>query len=105
MTSGFAAGRVLALAVLGAALVSCASAPPPNAVYVETAPPAVRVEAAIVSPGPGYVWVPGYWNWGGSAYIWTPGVWHLPPQPHVKWVAPQWRHVKRGWYRVDGHWR
>lgn len=94
---------LLAAAALAAGLVACASAPP-GVVYVEEAPPAVRVEAAIASPGPGYVWVPGNWSWGGSAYVWTPGVWMLPPQPHVTWTAPQWRHTPRGWYRVEGRW-
>jgi hypothetical protein len=99
MRSVLAAGAVLA------ATLACASAPPPGVVYVDSAPPAVRVEAAIASPGPGYVWVPGYWNWSGSAYLWAPGIWQLPPRPHARWIAPEWRHTSRGWYRVDGHWR
>jgi hypothetical protein len=94
-----------AAAVLAAGLSACASAPPPDAVYVETAPPAMRAETSVVSPGPGYVWVPGWWNWSGGDYVWVTGVWLQPPRPATRWVAPVWRQTSRGWYRVDGHWR
>ena len=50
-----------------------------------------RVRPAIIveqyDPVPGYVWVSGGWNWGGSEWIWTPGYWSVsavveaPPPP------------------------
>jgi hypothetical protein len=99
---GLAAAAALAIAA------ACATAPPPppDAVYVETAPPAMQTEVVPVSPGPGYVWVGGYWNWGPSrSYVWVPGAWQRPPHANAHWVRHEWRHAKRGWYRVDGHWR
>jgi hypothetical protein len=92
------------LLVLGGACVS-APPPPPDVVYVETAPPALRSEVIVTAPGPGYVWVPGSWTWGGAEYTWTGGSWQQPPRADAHWVAPAWNRTSRGWYRVDGHWR
>jgi hypothetical protein len=93
-------------AALAAGLSACASAPPPDAVYVETAPPPpMRTEKTVPTPGPGFIWVPGSWNWGGTTYVWVGGGWEQPPRPAARWVAPRWRHTSRGWYRVDGYWR
>ena len=33
-----------------------------------TAPPPPRVEVYGVAPGPGVVWIGGYWRWVGSDY-------------------------------------
>ena len=54
-----------------------------------------------VMPGPGYVWVNGYWSPGPSRWMWTPGTWMMPPRPRAVWVAP--RYHGRSYYR--GHWR
>ena len=95
----------VAAAVLAAGLGACASAPPTDAVYYEAAPPSMRTETVITSPGPGYVWVPGWWNWGGTSYVWVDGSWQQPPRPGSRWVSPVYRRTSRGWYRVDGRWR
>lgn len=97
--------QLFGAAIVAATLTACASAPPDNVVYVPNGPPALRTEVAVVSPGPGYAWVPGYWNWGGSDYVWVAGTWQNPPQPKAAWVAPTWKHTSRGWYVVNGHWR
>jgi hypothetical protein len=74
--------------------------------YVRVAPPRPVVEAAVVSPGPGYVWVPGYHRWDGRAYVWTPGAWMRAPRPRAAWVPGHWAEDRRrGWYFVDGRWR
>src|SRR5215510_3382510 len=58
---------VLAAAVFASALIlfapGCASEPPPDTVYVADAPPPMQTEVVAVSPGPDFVWVPGYWNY------------------------------------------
>jgi len=74
-------------------------------VYVRVGPPAPVVEARVVAPGPGYVWVPGYYAWNGGAYFWTPGRYVMPPRPRAVWVAPHWQQERRGWFFVEGHWR
>jgi len=59
-------------------------------VSVSVGPPLLPVYAAPPIPGPGYVWVPGYWAWGGSDYYWVPGTWVLPPTVGVLWTPGYW---------------
>jgi hypothetical protein len=80
--------------------------PPPDADDVDQAPPAFRTEVVPVAPGPDHVRVNGWWNWGPSrTYVWVPGTWRRPPHAKARRVKPEWRHAKKGWCRVDGHWR
>jgi WXXGXW repeat (2 copies) len=74
-------------------------------VFVRIGPPAPVVETRVVSPGPGYVWTPGYHRWDGNRYVWTAGTWVQPPRPHAHWVAHHWVHRNGGWVMVEGHWR
>jgi len=94
-------------ALLAAALVvlpACASAPPPpDAVYVSEAPPALQSQVVVASPGPDFVWVPGWWNWDRQ-YVWVAGSWQRPPRARAVWVSPKWRRTSRGWYRINGYW-
>lgn len=71
-------------------------------VWVVEAPPAVVVDTVPAQPGPGYVWVGGYWQWDGARYVWVPGRW---VRHDGAWCAGHWRHVPgSGWYWVPGHW-
>src|SRR5471032_153552 len=64
--------KILAGALLvSAAVGSGACAEPRGRLYVRVGPPSPIVEARIVAPGSGYVWVSGYHMWNGSAYVWT----------------------------------
>ena len=64
-------------------------------------PPAAYVAGPVgVAPGPGYVWVDGYWNWVGGRWVWVPGAWVLPPHGHRVWVAPA---IEFRWH--GGRWR
>ena len=74
-------------------------------VYVPTGPPAAVVETRPVSPGAGYVWIPGYHAWAGNAYVWKPGLWEVRPAGRHEWIPGHWKHNKHGWYWIDGHWR
>jgi hypothetical protein len=74
--------------------------------YVQVGPPRPLVEAAVVSPGPGYVWTPGYHRWDGGGYVWVPGAWVRAPRPRAVWVPGRWvRDRRHGWYYVEGRWR
>jgi len=73
--------------------------------YVRVGPPVPVYERAAVSPGPGYVWVPGYHRWNGRAYYWVPGTWTRPPHARGRWVPGHWAQNRRGWYFVEGRWR
>lgn len=53
-------------------------APPP--------PRVVRVQPA--SPGPGYMWVQGYWYVVGHKYKWHDGYWTRPPYEGARWLPP-----------------
>jgi hypothetical protein len=79
------------------------AAPPPQQTVV-VQPPPPRVEVVPVVPGPGYVWVNGYWSWNG-AWIWVPGRYTFPPRPHALWVGGGWVHERHGWRWHHGHWR
>jgi hypothetical protein len=86
-------------------LIESACAAPNGRMYVVVAPPPPIVEARIVAPGPGYVWVAGYHRWDGRAYVWMPGAWMRPPRARAAWVPAHWERERRGWYFVEGHWR
>ena len=84
---------------------SCATAAPRGRIYMRVGPPAPIVETRIVSPGPGFVWVPGFYRRERGAYVWVPGRWDRPPRARAVWVPARWVHDRRGWYVVEGHWR
>jgi hypothetical protein len=64
-------------------------------------PPAPRVvRTHVVSPGPGYVWIDGYWYPNGSRYAWHNGYWTRPPYEGALWIGP--RHDGQQYF--EGHW-
>jgi hypothetical protein len=69
-------------------------------------PPELRSEVAIDSPGDGYVWVPGYWDWGtGGDWAWVGGAWQRPPHEHAVWVAPEYKNRRGHWHYRHGYWK
>jgi hypothetical protein len=75
------------------------------AIFVRIAPPVPLVEVTPPSPGPNYVWVPGYWVWSGGRYVWRAGAYIIRPHPGALWAPGHWVHTVRGWHWVPGHWR
>jgi len=75
-----------------------------SAGIVLTAPPAPIVETRIAAPGPGFVWIDGYWNWVGARHVWVPGRW-VPPRRGYVWVPHAWVREGRGWRLHEGYWR
>lgn len=103
--------RSLALiAFLAAGL--CPAMPPANAqisigISVNIEPPPLPVYDQPVIPGPGYLWVPGYWAWNVDIddYYWVPGTWVLPPEPNLLWTPGYWAWNDSGAYVFnDGYW-
>jgi hypothetical protein len=94
--------RSVALAAGLAALSGCASrgyyygGPPPS-------PP--RAGPTGYSPGPGFVWVDGFYDLRGSRWVWAPGYWTRPPRPRAVWVRPYWEPHNRGYRFHRGRWR
>ena len=52
-------------------------------------PPRPRVVRVVQSPGPGFVWVGGYWYADGSRYRWHNGYWTRPPYQGARWIEPR----------------
>lgn len=80
-------------------------APPPEEVVVTDLPPAPVAEIVAVAPGPGFVWIGGYYHWVGGRWAWYAGHYERPPHQGARWIAP--RYVIRGGSRVyvRGYWR
>lgn len=99
--------RKLASLLFAAAAVAASLAGPVDAahVYVQVAPPPLRVEVRGVAPSPGHVWHEGYWRWNGRAHVWVAGAWVMPPHPGHVWVSGHWKSTPSGWTWVEGHWR
>ena len=70
-----------------------------------SAPPPPRVEVYGVAPGPGFVWVGGYWRWVRNDYAWTPGRWERPPRRGAVWVPGHWEQRRNGYRWREGRWR
>ena len=73
--------------------------------YTSTAPPPIRVETYGPAPGPGYVWVNGYWGYRGNAYVWSPGRWDRPPRGRSRWEQGRWEQRGNRYHWRDGRWR
>lgn|SRR5579883_1094036 len=78
--------------------------PPGGEVVVNEAPPAPPQEVIVASPGPEYVWTPGYYTWRGG-WVWVRGAWVIRPHPHAVWVAGHWGLRGHGYVWIGGHWR
>ena len=70
-------------------------------VYVQVGPPAPVYETVPVSPGPGYVWVGGYYTYSGGRYVWRHG-YYAHHAGH--WCAGAWHHNHHGYYWSEGRW-
>lgn len=84
--------------LVGAALIGAsfcmtpmtASAQVSVGISVHLGPPAIPVYPQPFTPGPGYIWTPGYWAWGAYGYYWVPGTWVLAPQVGFLWTPGYW---------------
>jgi|SRR5579883_210030 len=94
---------MLSAALAAISLTACAGGG--YVYYASAPPPPLREEVFGVAPGPGFVWISGYWGYRGNNYVWIPGRWERPPRPGARWEAGRWeRHGSRWGYR-EGHWR
>jgi hypothetical protein len=72
--------------------------------YPTFGPPGGRGEVVIRSPGPGYIWIAGYWGWGGGRYYWVPGRW-VRGRRGQNWVDGRWEQQGKRYVWRKGHWR
>lgn len=97
LACGSAAALILgATPGLDFALVAPAHAQADVLYTASVAPPVLPVYSQPPIPGPGYIWIPGHWAWGGTEYFWVPGFWELPPAADLLWTPGYW-----GWNDVD----
>lgn len=73
-------------------------------VTIGTPPPPYRYEAPPPIPGPGYVWIDGYWVPEGGRWVWHHGDWRRPPYAGAYWSHPHYDHYPDGWHVHEGHW-
>jgi hypothetical protein len=73
-------------------------------VVVTEAPPALRVEEPVASPGPDYEWVPGFWSWDNH-WVWNAGKWTVRPHQHALYQPGHWAHRSDGYVWIEGRWR
>ena len=78
---------------------------PTEAVAVEVAPPALRVEVIPARPSPSHVWIGGHWYWDGRRHVWMAGHYVIAPHGHTVWIAASWDHHGGKYHYVPGHWR
>jgi hypothetical protein len=71
---------------------------------VNIAPPAIAVFDQPACPGDGYIWTPGYYQYGDYGYYWVPGAWVLPPSPGVLWTPGYWGYASGKYAWHEGYW-
>ena len=86
----------VALAVI---LSGCAESIP-----IRTAPPPLQTYDQPHCPGPGYLWVPGYWAYGQDGYYWVPGMWELAPEAGLMWTPGYWSWSEGEYVWHPGYW-
>jgi hypothetical protein len=77
----------------------------PGEVIVNDAPPPPITEYVGVAPGPGFLWIGGYYHWSGARWVWYRGHYERPPHAGARWYGP--RYEVHGGHRVyiHGYWR
>jgi len=94
--------RLLFVAVLALGMASTSQ----SAVFVSVAiaPPPIPVYTQPICPGPGYLWIPGYWAYGFDGYYWVPGYWVLPPFVGALWTPGYWGWTNGLYVWHAGYW-
>jgi len=97
--------RWMPLAVIAAALTAASCGPGYVGIYARTAPPPIRVETYGPAPGPGYVWMNGYWSYRDNNYSWVSGRWEHPPRGQRRWEDGRWERRGDRYQWREGRWR
>jgi hypothetical protein len=71
---------------------------------VRIAPPAIAVFDQPPCPGDGYIWTPGYYQYGDYGYYWVPGAWVLPPSAGLLWTPGYWGFSRGSYGWHAGYW-
>jgi WXXGXW repeat (2 copies) len=74
------------------------------ALSVRIGPPVLPIYVQPYCPGPGYIWVPGYWAYGPDEYFWVPGTWVYPPEAGLLWTPGYWAWENDFYFWHGGYW-
>ncbi|WP_266182766.1 YXWGXW repeat-containing protein [Dyella humicola] len=91
--SGLVAMAIVLAVGAGMPSIARADASADMGVFVGYPPPPLPLDDQSPIPGPGYIWIPGYWAWSEDGYYWVPGYWELPPFVGALWTPGYW-----GWF-------
>lgn len=69
--------------------------------YPTSAPPPPRVENVLARPG--FVWVPGRWDWRAGQWAWVAGHWERE-RANQMWIAGSWQLEGGHYVWIEGHW-
>ena len=73
-------------------------------VAINIAPPALPVYEQPPLPEVGYMWTPGFWQYGQEGYYWVPGTWVQPPTVGVLWTPGYWGWANGAYAFNEGYW-
>jgi hypothetical protein len=73
-------------------------------ISVRIGPPVLPIYFQPICPGPGYIWVPGYWAYGPDGYFWVPGTWVFPPEEGLLWTPGYWDWDDSFYIWHEGYW-
>ena len=78
----------------------------PTALTIQTAspPPELQAEERPESPGPGHIWVAGYWDYVNGRYAWRAGRW-VAGMPGYEYVRAQTQLEDGVWVLHVPHWK
>jgi hypothetical protein len=81
-------------------------APAPSVEVVADEPPMPppQAEYITVSPGPGFIWMGGSWEWRGR-WEWSGGRWGHPPHTGAVWGRGHWHNHGGSRVWVSAGWR
>ncbi|MDP1606020.1 MAG: hypothetical protein Q8L93_05180 [Rhodocyclaceae bacterium] len=103
-------GKLLLTTLAGASVLlgACTTYPVQDSYYdqpvvVRVAPPPPQYEYYGAPPVVGYVWITGYWNWGGVRHVWVPGRWEAPRHGYY-WAPHHWERHGDHWRQQGGRW-
>lgn len=100
----FIGSSFLFLAVASLAIPVPSRAQVAVGISVRIGPPVLPVYFQPICPGPGFIWVPGYWAYGPDGYFWVPGTWVLPPEVGLLWTPGYWDWDDGFYIWHEGYW-
>ena len=92
--------RIAFSLLLGLALIASAGV----VFSVNIAPPPIAVFDQPPCPGDGYIWTPGYYQYGDYGWYWVPGAWVLPPSVGLLWTPGYWGFQAGRYIWHEGYW-